>query len=136
MKVLVGVCGGIATYKGAGLVRLLQGSGLDIEVAMTANAERFITPLTFAALTGHTVYTSLWQPSGERDASGDPSFQIEHIAVPDGVDAIVIAPATANMLAKLAHGIADDFLSTACLAADIPVVVAPAMNVRMWQHPA
>ncbi|HEY4356808.1 MAG TPA: bifunctional phosphopantothenoylcysteine decarboxylase/phosphopantothenate--cysteine ligase CoaBC [Acidobacteriaceae bacterium] len=136
MKVLVGVCGGIAAYKAAELVRLLQAGGLDVEVAMTANAERFITPLTFAALTGHTVYTSLWQPSGEQGANAGSGFQIEHIAVVGDIDALVIAPATANMLAKLAHGIADDFLSTAYLAAQVPVIVAPAMNVHMWQHPA
>jgi phosphopantothenoylcysteine decarboxylase / phosphopantothenate---cysteine ligase len=135
MRVLVGVCGGIAAYKAAELVRLLQQSEIEVEVAMTASAERFVTPLTFAALTGRTVFTSLWQPSGEATESST-DFPIEHIALAQRVDAIVIAPATANILAKLAHGIADDFLTTVCLAAKAPLLVAPAMNVNMWQHPA
>ncbi|MGI4831610.1 MAG: bifunctional phosphopantothenoylcysteine decarboxylase/phosphopantothenate--cysteine ligase CoaBC [Janthinobacterium lividum] len=132
MRILVGVCGGIAAYKAAEIVRSLQDKGAQIEVAMTASAERFITPLTFRSLTGKPVYTSLWEPASEDMAAGS----IEHIAVAQTIDALLIAPATANMLAKLAHGLADDFLSTVYLATQAPVVVAPAMNVNMWQHPA
>lgn len=136
MKVMVGICGGIAAYKAAELVRLLQQKGAQVDVAMTAAAERFITPLTLAALTGRTVYTSLWEPSGEHAEGGAAAFRIEHIAAGSDLDAIVIAPATANILAKLAHGIADDFLTTLCLATNAPLILAPAMNVRMWEHPA
>jgi phosphopantothenoylcysteine decarboxylase/phosphopantothenate--cysteine ligase len=138
MKILVGVCGGIAAYKAAELVRLLQQQGADVEVAMTASAERFITPLTFASLTGHHVYTSLWQPDGSQASSSNDNdrFGIEHIDVAQRIDALVIAPATSNILAKLAHGLADDFLTTLALATRAPLVLAPAMNVNMWQHPA
>ncbi len=131
MKVLVGVTGGIAAYKAAELVRALQDEGVDVQVAMTASAQEFVKPMTFAALTGKRVFTSLWD-----GAEGDGDFEIEHIAVAQAIDALVIAPATANTLAKLANGIADDFLSTLYLATAAPVVVAPAMNVNMWQHPA
>lgn len=134
MKVLLGVCGGIAAYKAAELVRILQQRGADVEVAMTSSAQRFITPLTFAALSGKTVHTSLWEPDGSHAAN--ESFAIEHISVAQSADVIVIAPATANMLSKMANGVADDFISTAYLASRGPVVVAPAMNVAMWQHPA
>lgn len=136
MRVLVGVCGGVAAYKAAEVVRELQRCGAEVEVAMTAGAERFVTPLTFAALTGHPVYTYLWQPSGERTNGSSSRFEIEHIAVGQHLDAIVIAPATANILAKLAHGLADDFLTTLCLASRAPLFLAPAMNVQMWQNPA
>lgn len=132
MKVLLGVCGGIAAYKAAEIVRSLQDRGAQVEVAMTASAERFITSLTFRSLTGKPVYSSLWEPASEEMEAGS----IEHIAVAQTIDAFLIAPATANMLAKLAHGMADDFLSTVYLATKAPVVVAPAMNVNMWQHPA
>ena len=136
MKVLVGVCGGIAAYKAAELVRTLQRREIQVQVAMTASAEEFVRPLTFAALTGQQVFGSLWQPSAVA-ASGEPAeFAIEHIAVAQEIDALVIAPATANMLAKLAHGLADDFLSTVCLATRAPLIVAPAMNVNMWNHAA
>ncbi len=141
MKVLLGVGGGVAAYKAAELARALGKAGVEVQVAMTRAAERFVTPLTFAALTGKPVYTSLWQPSGavedgavEDSAAGE--FAIEHIAVAQAVDAVVVAPATADLLAKFAHGLADDFLSTLYLAATVPVVVAPAMNVNMWEHPA
>jgi phosphopantothenoylcysteine decarboxylase/phosphopantothenate--cysteine ligase len=134
MKVLLGVSGGIAAYKSAELVRLLQQHGVEVQVAMTRSAEEFVTPLTFAALTGKQVYTSLWTPPAE--PSEGEAFDIEHIAAVQGIDALVVAPATANILAKFAHGIADDFLSTAYLAATSPVLVAPAMNVNMWQHAA
>ena len=132
MKVLVGVCGGIAAYKAAEIVRALQNRNATVEVALTASAERFITPLTFRALTGRPVYTSLWEPATEETEGGS----IEHIAVARAIDALLIAPATANTLARLAHGFADDFLSTVYLATTAPTIVAPAMNVNMWQHPA
>jgi phosphopantothenoylcysteine decarboxylase/phosphopantothenate--cysteine ligase len=133
MKVLLGVTGGIAAYKAVELVRLLQNRGVDVQVAMTSAAEEFVRPLTFAALTGHPVLGSLWQPAyigHERD------FAIEHIAIAQQIDALVVAPCTANMLAKLAHGLADDLLSTVYLATRAPTFLAPAMNVNMWQHPA
>ena len=140
MKVLLGVGGGVAAYKAAELARLLQKGGVEVQVAMTRAAERFVTPLTFAALPGKPVYTSLWQPSGAGGdggtGEGAREFAIEHIAVAQAVDAVVVAPATADLLAKFAHGLADDFLSTLYLAATVPVIVAPAMNVNMWQHPA
>src|ERR1700744_190144 len=136
MKVLLGVCGGIAAYKAAELVRTLQECAVGVQVAMTASAQEFVKPLTFAALTGKRVYTSLWEPSGEQADASSSSFEIEHIAVAQAIDALVIAPATANTLAKFANGIADDFLSTLYLATTKPVILAPAMNVNMWQHPA
>jgi phosphopantothenoylcysteine decarboxylase/phosphopantothenate--cysteine ligase len=133
MKILLGVTGGIAAYKAAELVRALQQRGIDVQVAMTASAEEFIRPLTFAALTGHPVLGSLWQPD---PASSEQNFDIEHIAIAQQIDALVIAPATANTLAKLAHGLADDLISTVYLATRAPVLIAPAMNVNMWDHPA
>jgi phosphopantothenoylcysteine decarboxylase/phosphopantothenate--cysteine ligase len=134
MRVTVGVSGGIAAYKAAELVRALQRQALEVHVVMTAAATRFIQPLTFASLTGHKVVTSLWDDA----ASAEPTDQsgIEHIAEAQWADALVVAPATANILAKFAHGIADDFLTTMYLATRAPVLVAPAMNVNMWEHPA
>jgi phosphopantothenoylcysteine decarboxylase / phosphopantothenate---cysteine ligase len=132
VRVLLGVCGGVAAYKAAELLRALQDRGVDVEVALTASAERFITPLTFRALTGKRVYTSLWDTTEEVDPEGP----IEHIAVAQAIDTLVIAPATAHTLARLAHGMADDFLTTVALATTAPVIVAPAMNVNMWQHAA
>jgi phosphopantothenoylcysteine decarboxylase/phosphopantothenate--cysteine ligase len=138
MRVTVGVSGGIAAYKAAELVRELQRQSAEVHVVMTASAQRFIQPLTFAALTGHRVLTSLWDESANPFI--DPSTQeqngIDHIAEAQWCDALIVAPATANMLAKFAHGIADDFLSTMYLATTAPVLVAPAMNVNMWTHPA
>ncbi|HEY1502252.1 MAG TPA: bifunctional phosphopantothenoylcysteine decarboxylase/phosphopantothenate--cysteine ligase CoaBC [Acidobacteriaceae bacterium] len=134
MKVTVGVSGGIAAYKSAELVRDLQKQALDVHVVMTRAAQYFIAPLTFAALTGHKVITGLWAPEGLD--SGDAASAIEHIDAAQTTDALVIAPATADILAKFAHGIADDFLTTMYLATTAPVIVAPAMNVNMWQHPA
>ena len=136
MKVMVGVSGGIAAYKAAEVVRALQRQALEVRVVMTDAAQRFIQPLTFAALTGHKVITSLWpQPESENgDANLDSS--IEHIAEAQWADALVVAPATAGILAKFAHGMADDFLTTMYLATTAPVLVAPAMNVNMWEHPA
>ncbi len=134
MKVMVGVSGGIAAYKAAEVVRALQKHALEVRVTMTDSARQFIQPLTFAALTGHKVITSLWPaPDGE---SGDSDASIEHIAEAQWADALVVAPATANTLAKFAHGLADDFLTTMYLATTAPVLVAPAMNVNMWEHPA
>jgi phosphopantothenoylcysteine decarboxylase/phosphopantothenate--cysteine ligase len=139
MRVTVGVSGGIAAYKAAELVRALQRQALEVHVVMTAAAGKFVQPLTFAALTGHKVITSLWDDSGTGDtAYGDSSEQngIEHIGEAQWADALVVAPATANILAKFAHGIGDDFLTTMYLATTAPVLVAPAMNVNMWEHPA
>jgi phosphopantothenoylcysteine decarboxylase / phosphopantothenate---cysteine ligase len=134
MKVTVGVSGGIAAYKAAELVRELQKQALDVHVVMTEAARQFVQPVTFAALTGHKVITSLWTSP---DAPDDNlSSAIEHMDVAQTTDALVVAPATANVLAKFAHGIADDFLTTLYLATTSPVIVAPAMNVNMWNHPA
>ncbi|MEK6399034.1 MAG: bifunctional phosphopantothenoylcysteine decarboxylase/phosphopantothenate--cysteine ligase CoaBC, partial [Terriglobus sp.] len=137
MNIVLGVCGGIAAYKAAELTRELRRHGAEVQVIMTANAEHFISPLTFAALSGRQVMTSLWQPIKSDVEIKEPiSFGIEHIQVVQQADVVVIAPATANCIAKLAHGLADDLLSTACLAATCPVVIAPAMNSNMWSHPA
>jgi len=133
MKVTVGVSGGIAAYKAAELVRALQRQALDVHVVMTDAAREFVQPLTFAALTGHKVITGLWS-SGSADSNLDSAIQ--HISEAQWPDALVVAPATANTLAKFCHGIADDFLTTMYLAITAPVVVAPAMNVNMWMHPA
>ena len=137
-RVTLGVCGGVAAYKAAELVRELQQRGLDVHVVMTRAAEEFVQPLTFSSLTGHKVITSLWGGAGEEGPpSGlDDQGQIEHIAEAQAAEALVIAPATAHMLAKMAHGLADDFLSTMVLATTAPVIVAPAMNVNMWNHAA
>jgi len=134
MRVTVGVSGGIAAYKAAELVRELQRQGVQVHVVMTESATRFVQPLTFAALTGHKVVTSLWDLN-----SGDPANEqngIDHIEEAQWCDALVVAPATANILARFAHGLADDFLSTMYLATEAPVLVAPAMNVNMWNHAA
>jgi phosphopantothenoylcysteine decarboxylase/phosphopantothenate--cysteine ligase len=135
MKVTVGVCGGIAAYKSVELVRLLQDAGYDPHVVMTKAAEEFVRPLTFAAISGHKVITSLW---GEEAGavSGEDESSIEHIYEAQTTKLLIVAPATADMLAKFAHGLADDFLSTMFLATTAPVIVAPAMNVNMWEHPA
>lgn len=131
MKVVLGVSGCIAAYKAAELVRLLQQEGLDVQVVMTAHAQEFVRPLTFAALTGQKVVTDMFGgPAANLDQA------IEHIAVADSADLLLLAPATANLIGKMAQGIADDFLTTTCLATKAPVVVAPAMNVNMWQHAA
>ena len=134
MRVTVGVSGGIAAYKAAELVRALQRRGVEVHVVMTEAATRFVQPLTFAALTGHKVISSLWEDAGSSEATYESS--IEHIGEAQWAEALVVAPATANTLAKFAHGIADDFLTTMYLATPAAVLVAPAMNVNMWQHPA
>ena len=135
MRVTVGVSGGIAAYKAAELVRALQRQALEVHVVMTAAACKFVQPLTFASLTGHKVITSLWD-DGYTDSAQAEQNGIEHIGEAQWADALVVAPATANILAKFAHGIADDFLTTMYLATQAPVLVAPAMNVNMWNHPA
>ncbi|HUN62885.1 MAG TPA: bifunctional phosphopantothenoylcysteine decarboxylase/phosphopantothenate--cysteine ligase CoaBC [Candidatus Sulfotelmatobacter sp.] len=134
MRITLGVTGGIAAYKSAELVRRLQDEGHTIQVVMTRASREFITPLTFAALSGQRVITDLFsnQPGGE----GSLDSAIDHIAVAQRTDLLLVAPATADILAKFARGVADDFLSTMYLAVTAPVVVAPAMNVNMWQHPA
>jgi phosphopantothenoylcysteine decarboxylase / phosphopantothenate---cysteine ligase len=135
VKVTVGVCGGIAAYKSVELVRLLQDAGYDPHVVMTKAAEEFVRPLTFAAISGHKVITSLWgEDAGAVTEDGESS--IEHIYEAQTTKLLIVAPATADMLAKFAHGLADDFLSTMFLATTAPVIVAPAMNVKMWEHPA
>lgn len=133
MRVALGVTGGVAAYKAAELVRRLQREKLAVQVIMTRGAQEFLTPLTFAALTGEKVITELF---GEKQASANLESAIEHIAVAQRIDLLVIAPATADILAKLANGIADDFLTTLYLATKAPVIVAPAMNVNMWEHAA
>lgn len=135
MRVTVGVSGGIAAYKAAELVRALQRQALEVHVVMTDAATKFVQPLTFAALTGHKVITSLWDEIGTAESSNGQNG-IEHIGEAQWADALVVAPATANILAKFAHGIADDFLTTMYLATAGRVLVAPAMNVNMWEHPA
>jgi phosphopantothenoylcysteine decarboxylase / phosphopantothenate---cysteine ligase len=133
MRIALGVSGGVAAYKAAELVRRLQQEKLDVQVVMTRGAQEFITPLTFAALTGNKVITELF---GERESPANVESAIEHIAVAQRIDLLVVAPATADILAKLANGIANDFLTTLYLATKAPVIVAPAMNVNMWEHPA
>jgi phosphopantothenoylcysteine decarboxylase/phosphopantothenate--cysteine ligase len=134
MKVALGVSGGIAAYKAAEIVRLLQERGIRVQVVMTEAAQEFIKPLTFAALSGEKVITGMFAGSGTEQPNIDSA--IEHIAVAQSIDALLVAPATADVLAKFAQGIANDFLSTLYLATTAPVVLAPAMNVNMWNHPA
>ncbi|HKT51263.1 MAG TPA: flavoprotein, partial [Candidatus Angelobacter sp.] len=133
MKVALGVSGGIAAYKAAELVRLLQDRGLRVQVIMTRAAQEFVRPLTFAALSGEKVITDLFGAGAE-----EPNIDsaVEHIAVAQSIDALVVAPATADILAKFAHGEANDFLTTLFLATTAPVIVAPAMNVNMWENAA
>lgn len=133
MRITLGVTGGVAAYKAAELVRRLQQDGFTVQVVMTRAAREFITPLTFAALSGQKVITDLFAESG-----GEANLEsaIEHIAVAQRTDLLLVAPATADILAKFARGIADDFLTTLYLASTAPVIVAPAMNVNMWNHAA
>jgi phosphopantothenoylcysteine decarboxylase/phosphopantothenate--cysteine ligase len=133
MKVALGITGGIAAYKAAELLRVLQDKGVEVQAVMTRHAGEFVRPLTFAALSGRKVITEMF---GEGGGEANVESAIEHIAVAQSIEALVIAPATANVLAKLAHGIADDFLTTLALATKAPVIVAPAMNVNMWEHAA
>jgi phosphopantothenoylcysteine decarboxylase/phosphopantothenate--cysteine ligase len=134
MKIALGVTGGVAAYKAAELVRRLQQEKLDIQVVMTRGAREFIAPLTFAAITGKKVITEMF--GAEESGPANVESAIEHIAVAQRIDLLLVAPATADALGKFAHGIAEDFLSTLYLATKAPVVVAPAMNVNMWEHPA
>ncbi|HEY5310443.1 MAG TPA: bifunctional phosphopantothenoylcysteine decarboxylase/phosphopantothenate--cysteine ligase CoaBC, partial [Casimicrobiaceae bacterium] len=127
-RVVLGVTGGIAAYKAAELTRLLFKAGIAVDVVMTDAATKFVTPTTFQALSGRPVLTDLWE-SGAANAMG-------HIAVSRGADAIIVAPASADFLAKLAQGRADDLLSTLCLASECSLLVAPAMNRQMWASPA
>lgn len=127
-RILLGVTGGIAAYKSADLVRRLRERGAEVQVVMTAAATEFVTPLTFQALSGRPVRTSLW------DAAAEASMG--HIELARWADRVLVAPATADFIARLAHGIADDLLSTLCLATESPVAIAPAMNRVMWTHAA
>lgn len=133
MRITLGVTGGVAAYKAAELVRLLQQDNFTVQAVMTRGAREFITPLTFAALTNQKVITDLFS---ESDGPGNLDSAIEHIAVAQRTDLLLVAPATADVLAKFARGQADDFLTTLYLATTAPVVVAPAMNVNMWNHAA
>src|SRR5712664_1676601 len=134
MKIALGVTGGIAAYKAAEIVRLLQDRGIRVQVVMTRAAQEFVRPLTFAALSGEKVITGMFSAGDELQPNIDSA--IEHIAVAQSIDALVVAPATADVLAHFAQGIATDFLTTLYLATTVLVVVAPAMNVNMWNHPA
>ena len=127
-KIVLGITGGIAAYKAAELVRLLVKANIDVQVVMTESATQFITPVTMQALSGKPVFTGMWHSSID---NGMP-----HIELSRDADAIVVAPATAEFIAKLLHGRADDLLSTLCLARDCPLLVAPAMNKQMWENPA
>src|SRR4051794_33880504 len=135
MRVALGVCGGIAAYKAAELARALQERGCSVQVIMTEAARAFVQPLTFAALTNQKVITGLWAGS---HGNGDEALSsaVEHISVAQDNDILVIAPATADIIGRMAHGLADDFLTTTYLAFTGPVVIAPAMNTNMWRHPA
>ena len=133
MRALLGVGGGIAAYKAAELARALSERGVEAQVIMTAAAQEFVRPLTFASLTGRQVITGLFPAAGQEESLASA---IEHIRVTQESDLLVVAPATADLLAKFAHGLADDFLTTAYLAFIGPVVLAPAMNTNMWNHAA
>jgi phosphopantothenoylcysteine decarboxylase/phosphopantothenate--cysteine ligase len=130
MKIVLGVTGCIGAYKAAFLLRLLQEAGAEVRVAMTESAQRFVGPVTFEALSGHPVVTTMWPDAAS--ATGD----IRHISLARWGDLLLVAPATANCLAKFANGICDDFLSTLYVSTTTPVLLAPAMNVEMWRHPA
>lgn len=134
MRITLGVTGGVAAYKAAELVRRLQQEGHSISVVMTRAAREFVTPLTFAALSGQKVITDLFGDSSSGGANLESA--IEHIAVAQRTDLLLVAPATADIIAKFARGVADDFLTTLYLACTAPVVIAPAMNVNMWNHAA
>jgi phosphopantothenoylcysteine decarboxylase/phosphopantothenate--cysteine ligase len=134
MRITLGVTGGVAAYKAAELVRRLQTDGFTVQVVMTKGAREFITTLTFGALSGQKVITDLFASESGGEANLDSA--IEHIAVAQRTDLLLVAPATADILAKFARGIADDFLTTLYLATTAPVVVAPAMNINMWNHAA
>lgn len=126
-KIALGVTGGIAVYKAVDLVSRLRKQGAEVRVIMTEHAQQFVTPLTFKEISGNKVAVSMWDSNQE--------FNVEHIALANWADAFVVAPATANILAKMANGIADDLLSTTLLAAQAPIIVCPAMNTGMYQNP-
>ena len=125
--ILLGVTGGIAAYKSASLASLLVKAGAEVRVIMTENAKNFITPITFETLTGHKCITDTFDRNFE--------FSVEHVSLAQKADAIMIAPATANVIAKLAHGLADDMLTTTVLASKAPKIIAPAMNTGMYENP-
>ena len=127
-RILLGVCGGIAAYKAVELVRRLREAGAEVQVAMTANALRFVGAPSFQAVSGRPVRSALWDEAAEA-AMG-------HIELARWAEQVLIAPATVNLIAKLTHGLADDLVSTLCLATTAPIAIAPAMNHRMWLHPA
>ena len=127
-RVLLCVCGGIAAYKAVELVRRLRDAGADVQVAMTDAAQRFVSAQSFQAVSHRLVRTTLWDATAEA-AMG-------HLELARWAQQVVVAPATANTIAKLAHGLADDLVSTLCLATEAPLAIAPAMNHRMWRHPA
>ena len=127
-RVLLCVCGGIAAYKAVELVRRLRDAGAEVQVAMTASAQRFVDAQSFQAVSHRTVRHSLWDAAAEA-AMG-------HLELARWAELVIVAPATANTIAKLAHGLADDLVSTVCLASDAPLAIAPAMNHRMWLNPA
>ena len=133
MRILLGVSGGIAAYKAAELARALMDRGFTVQVIMTAGAQEFIRPLTFAALTGQKVITGLFASASADDTLAS---SVEHIGVAQSAEMLVVVPATADVLAKFANGLADDFLTTTYLAFKGQVVLAPAMNTNMWNHPA
>ena len=134
MRIALGVTGGVAAYKAAELVRRLQQDGFSVQVVMTRSAREFVAPLTFAALSGQKVIIDLFSDSSGGEANLESA--IEHIAVAQRTDLLLVAPATADIIAKFARGIADDFLTTLYLASTAPVIIAPAMNVNMWNHAA
>lgn len=127
-KIVLGVTGGIAVYKAVDLVSRLRKQGCEVRVVMTEHAQKFVTPLTFKEISGNRVAVSMWD--------GNQEFNVEHIALANWADAFVVAPATANILAKMAYGLADDLLSTTLLAAQAPIIVCPAMNTGMYENPA
>ena len=128
MKILLIIGGGIAAYKACELIRLCRKAGINVRCVTTAAAQHFVTPMTLAALSENQVFTSLWDLKDEAEMG--------HIQLSREADLIVVAPATADLMAKMAAGMADDLATTVLLATDKPVLVAPAMNVRMWEHPA
>lgn len=127
-KIVLGVTGGIAVYKAVDLVSRLRKQGAEVRVVMTDHAKEFVTPLTFKEISGNKVAVSMWESNQE--------FNVEHIALANWADVFIVAPATANIIAKMACGIADDLLSTTLLAAQAPIIVCPAMNTGMYNHPA
>ena len=128
MKIALGISGCIAAYKAIEVMRGVQKAGVSVQVILTKSATEFVAPLTFESLSGQSVITDMFQPAQNRD--------ISHISVAQSIQLLAVAPATANVLGKFAHGIADDFLSTLYLSTPAPVLIAPAMNVEMWRHPA